>query len=317
MACKDGFKKYLSILFLFLIQSMYCWSQIKDDKKDKDIEVPDDLSEKVEPILVNIVCDQGRVNGSGSVVGITKDRKALILTACHVVSKNFEDKKKDSDLKLKFYERIAVKIGQDSVYTPAGLALKYSKHSKANDDTVSLYNFDNDLALLITKKPVSLDLVTKYNKSDKVKNLQTVAAFGFPKYPDAQKFTSTVGQVKRIEKNLIVFNAIIEPGNSGGPLVDTAGRMVGMAIFFEETKKEKEGYAVPMNLIVAIVQDWFRGLQLKKELEYQKYTSFFKSPWPYIGGLALIGGSVSGYYFGFIANKDEGFPNPPGRPNGN
>ena len=71
-----------------------------------------------------------------------------------------------------------------------------------------------------------------------------------------------------------------------------------------------------MNLVLSIVEVWLNRIELKKKWEHQKYASTFErayKDWRFIAGEALIGGIIA--YA--VLSKDEGFPLPPSRPEGN
>ncbi|RPJ57200.1 MAG: hypothetical protein EHM23_21340 [Acidobacteria bacterium] len=57
-----------------------------------------------------------------------------------------------------------------------------------------------------------------------------VAAFGSPL---SQTFLMTQGIISKVEQNVLLGDFLIQPGNSGGPLVDLEGRVVGINTFAE------------------------------------------------------------------------------------
>jgi S1-C subfamily serine protease len=57
--------------------------------------------------------------------------------------------------------------------------------------------------------------------------------------------------------NLIRIDASLEPGDSGGPLLDTAGRVIGMdtaASVGFQFQSSNEGYAIPINRALSVVK---------------------------------------------------------------
>lgn len=278
------------ILIAILLQSKVCSSK--------------DLAQKVGPVLVKVKCDSDSKsdNGSGVVIGITKNNKAIILTACHLILENYKDIKEDPDLPLDFYDIIEVRIGSDSTDTGASYVRKI-----VNNDTTILYSINPDLALLITNASSSVKHVISYNKSDGLKEGDSVTALGFPKHIHTKDLTVTEGQFIRFEEEqekYLVFDTQVDYGNSGGPLVDKAGRMVGMVVSQEETETdiEDEGLAVPMNLVTEIVDGWLSGVKLKKKYRYKRYRSFLTSPWTYGGGLLAV------IFYGGVAKNNDWWP---------
>ena len=96
------------MFFLALIsQSLNSRGQEKDLPK-----MPAKAYNNVSPATVKIVCNKGEKTGSGVIVGITPYGRALILTASHVVAKEF-----GPDLEeLEFYEKLAVKIPTEILF---------------------------------------------------------------------------------------------------------------------------------------------------------------------------------------------------------
>jgi hypothetical protein len=78
-----------------------------------------------------------------------------------------------------------------------------------------------------------------------------------------------------------------------------------------------------MNLVLSIVDVWLNQITqkerviLKERWEHQKYAGFwqrtYKDPLFITGEAALVGGIIT--YV--LISKDEGFPPPPPRPDGN
>jgi len=251
---------------------------------------------KVSPVIVRLDCKKGAIKGSGSIVGLTKEGRAIILTACHVVAANYEDAKSDDDLPLEFYKDIQVKVAA-RVSSVRGVAIpKFANRSL-------------DLALVVTAASVAEDQVIGYTVGDKVKPGQVVAAFGFPK---ADELSQTVGRVTRLQSNYIVFDAQIAPGSSGGPLIDKSGRMVGVSLLTEQ----QEGNALHINVVAPVVNNWLTGLKLKNVWRHENGNI---PTWQLIaGGIAVGGGIVTYSVLSSNNSQDEGkFPAPPGRPDGN
>ncbi|MCI0694707.1 serine protease [candidate division KSB1 bacterium] len=273
-------------------------------KKEALPDMPAKVYEKVAPATVKIFCDQGRKTGSGVIIGVTEKGRVLILTACHVVATNFGET--DPDIGLEFYKDIVIKTNTDVKPVRAGVLPSFVDRT-------------NDLALLTTTEPVAVKKVISYNRTDKINPGAKVAAFG---YPQSDKLSQTVGRITRLESKYLVFDAKISPGNSGGPLVDKHGRMIGVSTFVEGGK---DGYAVNIDLVLSVVEKWFRGVKLKARWEYQKYgttTERIYKDWRFIAGeTLLVGGGL--FASGVLANNKDGttnadlFPKPQGRPDGN
>jgi S1-C subfamily serine protease len=74
---------------------------------------------------------------------------------------------------------------------------------------------------------------------------------------------------RRIMKSIIQVDAAMNPGNSGGPLLDTAGRVIGMntAIASKTGQNTGVGFAIPANRIKRVVPELIRtGHVVRAEL---------------------------------------------------
>lgn len=290
-------RKALIVVLLSLMSNMNSWSQTIE----KDLpEMPAKVHDKVAPAIAYIICNERNNVGSGSVVGVSTKGHAFVLTACHVVASNFDAARSDRNLRLTFHKDIYLRIGGQ----PKALRAYVLK---------GMFDLENDLALLATT-PVRHHELISYNHSDGVKPGQKVAAFGFP---DSYELTQTVGRIEQNPAKYFAFDARLDNGNSGGPLVDNYGRMIGMAI----KKGKQQGYALQMNLILSVVEGWFNTLEkrrlLNKKWKRQKYGSFshrfYKDPKFLIPQVLLAGGL--GFYF--LRPSEPDLPGPPGFPDGN
>lgn len=166
--------------------------------------------------------------GVGS--GVVIVDKGLILTNLHVVSGN---------------ERISVVFADGS----------------ESDATVVGLQPQHDLAVL-QAKTIPDDLVAAtLRSSNDLKPGDEVIAVGFPFGfgPSAsagivsglkREFRSPKGE--RTLTNLIQFDAAANPGNSGGPLVNARGEVVGIVTAILSPGREREGFFVGLGFAVPI-----------------------------------------------------------------
>lgn len=68
----------------------------------------------------------------------------------------------------------------------------------------------------------------------------------------------------RTIKSIIQIDAAVNPGNSGGPILDSHGRMVGMntAIYSKTGQSSGVGFAIPVNLVKRVVPQLIRDGQV-------------------------------------------------------
>ncbi len=152
-------------------------------------EIAADIFRQVNPAVVTIYC--GREIGSGSIV----TPKGLILTNKHVVWSS---------------NQISVKMADGKTYT-AWL--------KAIDPRY-------DLALIQIEPTVALPTVPMVD-GVKTKPGETVYAIGSPK-GKAGTFTTGTFTKTNQHGSLQTSKGLLQPGNSGGPLLNTQGKMIGV-----------------------------------------------------------------------------------------
>ena len=265
------------IVLIFL--SINVNAQVDDEKKQIS-QMPEAVYEKIVPLTVRITNKQN-VPGTGIIIGISEEtsdnavdlsgNQALILTACHVISSNYKDDAADLDIVLEYYDSIKVKIGGEFSDVLAEVHLEFIDRS-------------NDIAIITA--PVSAGVEKAINYKEGVNPGLTVAAFGFP---HTDELNQTVGTITREEGNYYVFDAGVKGGNSGGPLVDDNGNMVGMTTFV--AGEENEGYAIKVNLIATVVNNWLADTNLKQYWQPVDEGSFWTKPFFYIpaGTLGAVG----------------------------
>ncbi len=180
---------------------------------------PVSIYEKINPAIVTV--DSQIPDGLSCGTGCVIDKSGIILTSAHVVD-----------------------IGNTVVVTMSNgqnYEAKVLKHLGKN----------KDIALL--KIDAEKDLKTvKLGDSTKVKVGQKVLAIG---NPFGFSGTLTQGIVSRIDyaKNRIQTDAAINPGSSGGPLLNTNGEIIGInqAIYNPDNNISNIGigFAIPINLV--------------------------------------------------------------------
>lgn len=210
-------KKFI-ILIILLIQ-LYMPSFAFDRDEMTNISV----YEKINPAIVAI--DARISHGTSSGTGCIIHPSGTILTSSHVIA--------DS-------EDITVTISN-------GETFKAKLIKKAG--------LNNDLALLKIYAPKPLKTIT-FGDSTAIRVGQKVLAIG---NPFGFKGTLTQGIVSRIDyqRNKIQTDAAINPGSSGGPLLNTSGEVIGInqAIYNPDnnTSNIGIGFAIPINAVKSIL----------------------------------------------------------------
>ncbi|MBQ8847979.1 MAG: trypsin-like peptidase domain-containing protein [Candidatus Gastranaerophilales bacterium] len=179
--------------------------------------------EKTLPSIVSIEADIDRGTSGGT--GLIISKSGIILTSSHVIehAKNIH---------------VTTKSGKD--YTARVLAILKNK---------------NDLALIKIDTKEDLQLA-KFGDSDLVKVGQRVLTIGCP---FGFKNTLTTGIISRIdyERNKIQTDAAINPGCSGGPLLNLNGEIIGInqSIYNPDNNRSNIGigFALPSNYAVDFI----------------------------------------------------------------
>ncbi len=177
------------------------------------------IYEQINPAIVAI--DSQASDGVSCGTGCIIDKDGIILTSSHVL-----DEGKD----------IIVTISNGQDYKAE--ILKRTEKNK-------------DVALLKIKVPFELKTV-KLGDSSKIKVGERVFALG---NPFGFNGTFTQGIISRIDyaKNRIQTDAAINPGSSGGPLLNSNGEVIGInqAIYNPDNNISNIGigFATPVNLV--------------------------------------------------------------------
>ncbi len=210
-----AFSMCLSALCLTNIQMVYAHPFSNPYSADENINIT--VYEKLNPAIVSIDCElsDGLSSGSGCII----KNNGVILTSSHVI-----EGAKDIEITMSNGRVFKAKV-------------------------LSVMGKNNDLALLKIETTEKLPTVS-LGDSGLIKTGQKVLAIG---NPFGFNGTLTTGIVSRIDytRNKIQTDAAINPGSSGGPLVNAAGEVIGISqsIFNPDNNKSNIGigFAVPIN----------------------------------------------------------------------
>ncbi len=184
------------------------------------------LYEKINPAIVCI--DSQLRDGVSCGTGCIIDKRGIILTSAHVVD-----------------------IGNNIVVT-------MSNGQDYQATVLKKFGLNKDIALLKINVPRELETV-RLGNSEKVKVGQKVLAIG---NPFGFNGTLTQGIISRIdyEKNRIQTDAAINPGSSGGPLLNTDGEIIGInqAIYNPDNNISNIGigFAIPINVVKEYLKEF-------------------------------------------------------------
>lgn len=193
------------------------------DKEEQEII---NLYERINPA---IVCVDSQVSdGISCGTGCIIHKNGIILTSAHVVD-----------------------IGKSVIVT-------MSNGQDYTAKVIKRFGENKDIALLKITVPTELKTV-KLGDSEKIKVGQKVLAIG---NPFGFNGTLTQGIISRIDysKNRIQTDAAINPGSSGGPLLNKNGEIIGInqAIYNPDNNISNIGigFAIPIN----VVKEYLAGI---------------------------------------------------------
>lgn len=204
---------------LLLVVSLPVFSFGKVEKN------PVSIYEKISPAIVTVDSQvpEGLSCGTGCII----DKSGVILTSAHVID-----------------------IGKTVVVT-------MSNGQNYDAKILTHIGENKDIALLKINAPRDLKTV-KLGNSEKVKVGQKVFAIG---NPFGFSGTLTQGIISRIDytKKRIQTDAAINPGSSGGPLLNTNGEIIGInqAIYNPDNNISNIGigFATPINLVKEYLEE--------------------------------------------------------------
>lgn len=235
------------------------------------------------------VGENERVHENGSVYRNLADKDSEILDAYSQTVMSVVEKLSHSVVSIKIKQTVSAKTptgilpydmvgsGSGVVITPDGYVLTNSHvvHSARVKEVLlsdgrsfqaDLVGEDPDTDLAVLRIPAYDISAADLGDSDRLKVGQLVIAIGNP-YGFQASVTSGVisaigramrSQSGRLIENIIQTDASLNPGNSGGPLVDSSGRVVGINTAIIQSA-QGICFAIPINTAI-----WITGLLIKE-----------------------------------------------------
>lgn len=228
---KTCFLKTALLTTIFMVLSFFpAGSFAEVYSLDEKINIS--VYQNVSPAIVTIDADinEGVSSGTGCII----DPTGLILTSSHVVEGC-------KDIKITL-----------------------SDGKTCTGELVADNNDNSDFALIKIEPPSALRTI-RLGDSSRVKVGQRVLAIG---NPFGFNRTLTTGIISRVdtEKNKIQTDAAINPGSSGGPLLNLSGEVIGInqSIYNPDNNKSNIGigFAVPVNVAKSFINE-VRGTKPK------------------------------------------------------
>ena len=202
------------------------------------------LIARVAPAVV-VVSEEGGTRGTGFVISAD----GTIVTNLHVIAR----------------------MKQPRVTLPDGRSF----------DSISIVGYDKERDLAILKVPAARLPVLPLGASRKVKVGQRVIAFGTPLGLSGTSTTGIVSAIRRHPRvpgaRLLQTDAAINPGSSGGPLVDAKGHAVGVVTSMMHNAYSL-GFAVPVDELRPLLKSQSEQAIAPEDLRrYLLFTEW--APW--------------------------------------
>ena len=191
---------------------------------------------------------------------------------------------KESVLTIKSGER----IGAGFIVSPDGHALTSAHLVGDSSHVTAVLANDEELDAKVTKTDKALDLAlvkldmknlpaVRFAASGKLKQGARVAALGAPLGLEGSVTEGIVSALEREVKGkrYLQIDAALNEGNSGGPVIDEKGRVVGVATAVVK-EAQNVGFAVPSDQAIAFLQD--AGVVLNLPLGQQEPAAAKKPP---------------------------------------
>lgn len=217
--------KKVSISLSVMVLSFLLGSIITIFVLNKEYDI-DSINESL--VYIEATSFEDNSTGSGFVYK-TENNKNYIITSYHILN------------------------GYDDIYV-------YNRDGNKYKADIASYNEANDIAVISVADKLDLKNV-KIGNSDDLKVTDEIYAVGTP--IDYRYFgTIAKGIVSNLDRKIVVdgmeYNTIqidsnINLGNSGGPLLDKKGRVVGL-IFIKEDNIDGVGFAIPINFVMETIE---------------------------------------------------------------
>lgn len=166
-------------------------------------------------------------------------------------------------------------------------------------DATSVHAYDRNLDLALIKIDAKNLPALPLGDSSTLKQGQAIMAIGNPHGLKHSVVTGVVSGTREIDKRSMIQLAIpIEPGNSGGPLLDMEGRVHGI-LTMKSLVTDNLGFAMPINALKPLIEKpnpttIARWLTIGT-LDPKEWTTLFGSRWRQRAGRIQVDGAGQGF----------------------
>jgi serine protease Do len=220
----------LLVLLTIVVTAPAAWSQPTTEQKAFDAQA---IYDRVLPsiAIVHVTGPRGRGTGTGFVI----DNSGTMITAAHVAQSA---------------QAIEVEFGDRRL--PAQLVG---------------YDARRDIAMLRVLSPGLLPSL-ELTDSSSVREQDRVVVIGAPRGRAGVMYSGTVRALRqtfpgRVPEIMIAFEAIVQPGNSGGPLFNDRGQVIGVVV----AGGRQEGAAMGLAVASSVLRDQLSTLNSGARLD--------------------------------------------------
>lgn len=215
-------------------------------------------------VWIQVLRESGEENGSGVVLCADADRQVHVLTARHVL---FGESPSGGLGSLLDVSKIRVSFFKDAA--PAVEEIHGMEDLERHDVITKIPVPGKDLLLLSFQVPVDLAATASPGRAPSAADLPegrgpAVVAVGYSQ-ERAESWSGRTGALLRRESDLLIHDARIGEGFSGGPLFDEAGALIGINVEVVETEAGREARALPIEQALAALDKWVPASCLKDE----------------------------------------------------
>ncbi len=221
-------------------------------------KIPEAIYPRAVQAVVKISTGENQTAGAGIVIGKTRNGLPVILTANALIN-GHEDK-------------ITIQAAEQGQAAPGRL--------------ISGKWRNRDLVLLAARKPLPVAAALPYGQSDQLMPGENAAVLGFSQ---SKFLEQNAGQIVRNEAHQLMLNLVMSEGQTGGPVLDQNGRIIGIAV----SRPQELSQAIPIDLARITLEQWLGKTQLMEAWQEGKSTNHWQG-WVVAAALLLVTGVAVG-----------------------
>jgi S1-C subfamily serine protease len=221
-------------------------------------KIPEDVYPLAMQAVVKVSVGKDQTAGAGIIIGKTRNGVPIILTSNALISGHEEN--------------ITIQAAEQGPAAPGRLVSEKWRN--------------RDLVLIAARKALPVTAALPYGHSDQLVPGDDVAILGFPQ---SNFLGENSGQVVRNEASQIMLNFVTAEGQTGGPVLDKNGFVIGIAV----SRPEELGKVVPIDLAHIVLGQWLGKSQLVDAWQEGKTSKGWQG-WLVATGLLIATGVAVG-----------------------